>query len=72
MAQSTALEYGRARRRAVRLNGPWAWALAGLLVVLTAVALDPGVYRPLPGESDMEIIAHKDWRGNSARVPLAR
>lgn len=72
MAHTTDLDFPRKRRRAVRLSGPWAWALAGLAVVLTTVALDPGVHRPIPGETEMEIIAHKDWHGNSARLPTSR
>ena len=59
--------------RTVRLGGAWGWALAGLLVVLGAVALDPGTERPLPESgAAVGVSAPEDWRGNSARLPAAR
>jgi hypothetical protein len=60
-------------RRAPRLGGPWTWAFAGLLVVLLAVALDPGTRgAPTGGVAEFGVSAHEDWRGNSARLPETR
>lgn len=55
------------RGRALRITGAWAWALAGLLVVLGTFTLDPGATRPLPGSGTN---VPEDWRGNSGRLPV--